>query len=241
MAMTPIDADRTLGDLVTEHPGLTRHLERRGLDYCCGGRRRLADACADAGLDVDAVVRELAEVDGGGPEPWSELGPVELTDHLVAVHHRYLHDELPRLSALADKVVGVHGRRHPELAEVASTYADLRAELEPHLDKEERVLFPMVRQLAEAAQAGADAPCLHCGSVRNPISVMLVEHEHAGALLERLRRLTDGYQPPDDACASYEALYRGLAELEADTHLHVHKESNVLFPAVVALEAGMAR
>lgn len=245
MRTTPIDPSSTLGELVTEHPGLARHLERQGLDYCCGGHRSLAEACAASGLDLAAVVDELTGLDGGEPEPWADLGPAELVDHIEATHHRYLHDELPRLTALADKVAGVHGGRHPEVVEVAATYAELRAELEPHLLKEERILFPMVRQLVAAQRSDGPAPAFHCGSLRNPISVMLVEHEHAGALLEHLRDLTDDHSPPADACASYQALYQGLAELEADTHRHVHKESNVLFPAVVALEeavsAGAAR
>ena len=237
----PLDLHASLGDIVTAHPDLTRHLERLGLDYCCGGGRPLGAACAEAGLDPTAVATELGALAaaGTGPAPWADLGPAQLVDHLEAVHHRYLDAELPRLSALAAKVADVHGPRHPELAEVASTFEDLRADLEPHLAKEERVLFPMVRDLAAARAAGGPVPAFHCGSLRNPIAVMDREHERAGELLARLRRLTGGYQPPEDACASYQALYRGLGELEADTHLHVHKESNVLFPAVVALELGV--
>jgi regulator of cell morphogenesis and NO signaling len=163
-------------------------------------------------------------------------GPAQLVDHLEATHHRYLHGELPRLAALARKVEGVHGDRHPELRRVASTFTELHADLEPHLMKEERVLFPMIRELAGATTA----PSFHCGSVDNPIRMMLLEHDRAGELLLELRDLTNGYQPPADGCASYQALYRGLEELEADTHLHVHKENNVLFPAVLALEAALA-
>jgi regulator of cell morphogenesis and NO signaling len=160
------------------------------------------------------------------------MGPAELVDHIESTHHRYLHEELPRLAALTQKVVGVHGGRHPELREVEATYAELQADLEPHLMKEERVLFPMIRELAESRTL----PSFHCGSISNPISMMLLEHDRAGELLAALRELTDGYQPPADGCASYRALYTGLEELEADTHLHVHKENNILFPAVVALE-----
>ena len=128
----------------------------------------------------------------------------------------------------------VHGARHPELADITSTYEDLRADLEPHLLKEERVLFPMIRELA----VSTGAPSFHCGSLRNPISVMLSEHDAVGDLLATLRRLTDGYTPPADGCATYAACFSAMAEIEADTHLHVHKENNLLFPAVIALEAG---
>jgi regulator of cell morphogenesis and NO signaling len=134
-------------------------------------------------------------------------------------------------------VVGAHGARHPELQDVTATFAELRADLEPHLAKEERVLFPAIRELASA-----DAPVARpFGSVRNPISVMLAEHDRAGELLGRLRALTDGYRTPGDGCASYRACYAALADVEADTHLHVHKENNVLFPAVVRREEQVAR
>ncbi len=227
-----IDISSTLAELVNTNPDLARELERRSLDYCCGGRRTLADACAAAGLDAAVVAGELGSIASRGPADWAHLNPADLVDHLEFTHHAYLHDELPRLTVLATKVASVHGSRHPELPDVQRSYAQLRADLEPHLMKEERVLFPMIREMATAE----NAPTFHCGSLRNPISVMLAEHDRAGELLAQLRVLTDGYTPPDDACASYRALYAGLDELEADTHLHVHKENNRLFPAVVELE-----
>lgn len=232
-----ITPSTTLADIVSHHPDLARELERRSLDYCCGGQRTLAEACAQEGLDAADTAAELTETGTEEAAPWATMGPAELVDHLETTHHAYLHDELPRLSKLADKVTEVHGSRHPELAEVQRVYAALRADLEPHLAKEERVLFPMIRELAEADVA----PEFHCGSVRNPISVMLVEHDRAGHLLAVLRELTCDYAVPDDACASYLALYAGLEQLEADTHLHIHKENNLLFPTVTALEGGRSR
>ncbi|HEY5888399.1 MAG TPA: iron-sulfur cluster repair di-iron protein [Acidimicrobiales bacterium] len=230
--MSDVTIDRTLADVVTEEPGAARVLEGFGLDYCCGGRRTLADACAREGVDPNRVLAALGDL-AAGPEPdWATMAPEELVDHLEATHHAYLHAELPRLLALIDKVTRVHGVRHGELVDIGAAFVALRADLEPHLLKEERVLFPMIRQLA-AATAPTSFPC---GPLANPISVMQAEHDRAGELLARLRRLTDGYQVPADGCASYRALYDGLAELEADIHLHVHKENNLLFPAVVILE-----
>jgi regulator of cell morphogenesis and NO signaling len=223
----------TLAELVNQNPALARELEARSLDYCCGGRRSLAEACAEVGLDPDATAEALAAVAGPiEPADWVDLEPAAMVDHLERTHHAFLHAELPRLVALAEKVASVHGGRHPELAEVAAGVGDLRADLEPHLAKEEQVLFPMIRTMATSDTA----PRFHCGSLGNPISMMLVEHDRTGDLLEQLRRLTDGYAVPDDGCASYRALYDGLADVEADTHLHVHKENNVLFPAVLRLE-----
>ena len=222
----------TLAAIVDANPDTARILEHHHLDFCCGGQRTLDAACAEQGLDTDAVRAELDAAPTTGDAEWATMGPTELVDHIEATHHRYLHDELPRLAALTHKVVGVHAGRHPELHRLEATFAALQADLEPHLIKEERVLFPMMRELSEAAVA----PSFRCGSVGNPIRMMLLEHDRAGELLADLRVVTDGYQPPADGCASYQALYRGLEELEADTHLHVHKENNVLFPAVLALE-----
>jgi regulator of cell morphogenesis and NO signaling len=229
--------DPTLASLVTANPAAARVLERHGLDYCCGGAQRLRDACAARGIDPDQVVAELvAEPEVPAPE-WGAMDPAELVDHIVATHHAYLDGELPRLQALATKVAGVHGDRHPELVRVAELVEALRADLEPHLAKEEQVLFPMIRELAGAATR----PAFHCGTLQAPIRVMLAEHDRTGELLAQLRTLTDGFTPPADACASYTALYEGLAALEADVHLHVHKESNVLFPPVLALETDLRR
>ncbi len=235
--MGVIDPTLTLGALVNERPELARELERLGLDYCCGGGATLADACASASVDLDVVAAALSSVATGSIAPaWSTMGPAELVDHLVATHHRYLWDELPRLSALVAKIVTVHGQRHPELGDVAACFEEVRADLEPHLLKEEQVLFPMVRLLATATTS----PSFPCGSLLNPISVMLREHDLVGELLARLRRLTNGYEVPADGCASYAACFAGFAALELDTHLHIHKENNLLFPMVARLEHELA-
>ncbi len=232
--MSP-DSSTTLAAIVDANPGAARILEQHQLDYCCGGNRTLDQACEELELDPGAV---LAELDAIPPveADWTEMGPAELVDHLEGTHHRYLHEELPRLAALARKVAEVHGDRHPELLPLETTFTELRDDLEPHLMKEERVLFPMIRELAQATTT----PEFHCGSIDNPIRMMRFEHDRAGELLASLRDVSNGFQAPDDACGSYQALYRGLEELEADTHLHVHKENNVLFPAVGALEAQLA-
>lgn len=229
-----IDVTATLAEMVDRQPGLAREFERLGLDYCCGGGRTFADACADRGLDAPQLVAELsASLESSPPAEWTTMTATELVDHLEQTHHRYLWDELPRITALVDKIVSVHGGRHPELAEVATCYQSVRADLEPHLLKEEQVLFPMVRQLA----ASTGAQSFHCGTLRNPISVMLAEHDAVGDLLARLRQLTSDYTPPADGCATYAMCFTAMAELEADTHLHIHKENNVLFPLVVRMEA----
>jgi len=231
---TALDPDTSLGAIVNAYPSLARQLGRLDLDYCCGGERSLADACRTNELDPRAVLIELvAHVgDDDAPAPWSSMQVGELVEHVVSTHHRYLWDELPRLQALVDKVLGVHGDRHPELVDIARCFSLIRADIEPHLTKEERVLFPAIQQLADAS---ADAT-FGFGSIGNPISMMLREHDDLGGLLRELRSLTDDYTPPADGCGSYAALFSGLEQVEADTHLHIHKENNVLFPQVIELE-----
>jgi len=233
--VTVIDPTTTLGDLVTRHPALAGRLEDIGLDYCCGGGRSLAEACAELGLDTGSVLDQLTDgATSSVPEAWASMAPDDLVDHIETTHHARLHEEMPRIEALLEKVDGVHGDRHPELAFVRASFDELALELDPHLAREERILFPLIRQLF--ADSDAEAPPHDTpdrAAVVAPIRVMLLDHDRAGELLERLRQLTDGYRPPDDACASYTALYAAMEELEADIHLHVHKENNVLFPDVL--------
>ena len=233
--MAAIDPTTTLAALVIERPELAATLESLGLDYCCGGKQTLTAAMSAADLDHDPTLELIAATPAiENQHEWAGIDG--LVDHLETTHHVYLRQALPRLTALADKVAGVHGERHPELNDVAVLVHELRADLEPHLMKEEQVLFPMIRELAGATTA----PSFHCGTLTNPIGVMLAEHDRVGELLSQLRRKTDSYEVPDDGCASYQALYRGLAELESDTHLHVHEENNLLFPAVVEAERSLA-
>jgi len=243
--MADIDPTLTLAALVNQQPVLIAPLDQLRLDYCCGGDRSLQAAVASAGLDLAETLQSLEAVatdnraeglDASQETDWASMGPAELVDHLETTHHVYLKGALPHLTGLSDKVTSAHGERHPELHQIRHAVAELRADLEPHLMKEERVLFPMIRELA----AAAEQPTFHCGSVANPIGMMRFEHDQAGELLARLRSLSSDYTLPDDACASYQALYDALAELEADTHLHVHKENNLLFPAAIEAEHALA-
>jgi regulator of cell morphogenesis and NO signaling len=222
-------AQTTLGDLVAANPGAARVLDRLGLDYCCHGDRTLREASEVAGLAPAAVHAAVVATAAGGSPGWTKLDPPALADHIVETHHRYLLDELPALDALADKVLAVHGEHHPELSAVRRLVAELRADLEPHMRKEERVLFPAIHAIADGMREFAFGP------VDNPIRMMRLDHEQAGELLAELRTMTGGYAVPADACASYRSLYERLQALELDTHLHIHKENHALFPAVLAL------
>ncbi len=239
--MGRVQEPTSVGGMVVDHPGLMRVFDRVGIDYCCNGEDSLAEACAQAGLAYDEVEAEIrAAVDASHEEPktdWADLDMSGLVDHIESTHHRYLDDEMPRLSALADKVVSVHGVNHPELGTIRDVLRALVADIGPHLMKEEQVLFPMIRELAVATEPRS----FHCGSVGNPIRMMRYEHEQVGEMLAEMRRLSADYSIPDDACASYRAFYEGLAGLEADTHLHIHKENNVLFPSVLECEDSLGQ
>jgi regulator of cell morphogenesis and NO signaling len=231
-----LERDMTMAEVVSLRPELARPMTSLGLDFCCGGGQSLSAGCSAAGLDVDEVLAGFEAVAAEAEPDWANMTPTELVEHLESTHHQYLGETLPYLDGLMRKVTEVHGERHPELAEIGVIFDHLKADLEPHLMKEERMLFPMIREL----YSSTEAPTFHCGTLQNPISVMCAEHDTVGELLARLSDLTSIYSPPDDACASYSALFAGLAELEADTHLHVHKENNLLFPVVVAEEAARA-
>jgi regulator of cell morphogenesis and NO signaling len=219
----------TLVDVVAANQAAASVLEAFGLDYCCHGRRSLTEACHRAGLDPNVVVEKLAGLERPEVPMWSKLPPAQLADHIVAIHHRYLEEELPLLDALAEKVLSVHGAMHPELDEVSRLVSEIRADLVPHMAKEERVLFPAIHALA------AGQTSFPFGSIANPVRMMMQEHDRAGELLAELREVTHGYEAPDDACSSYRALFARLDVLEHDTHTHIHKENNVLFPAALEL------
>ncbi|MDQ3301773.1 MAG: iron-sulfur cluster repair di-iron protein [Actinomycetota bacterium] len=235
-----LSTETTVGQLVTERPSRAKVFEVLGIDYCCSGNRPLGEVCVEKGLDATTVLRMLdAHESGAGAEDdrtdWSEATITGLTDHIVEVHHGYLNEALPRLEALVNKVAVVHGGNHPELRELRRVYGLLKPDLEAHLQKEEEVLFPMCREL-EGAEVRPD---FHCSTVDNPIGVMVQEHEEAGKALATMRELTSGFEPPEGACNTYRTMLDGLAELERDVHLHVHKENNILFPKASAAEAAL--
>jgi regulator of cell morphogenesis and NO signaling len=235
--MSSVSLDTPIGQLVTERPSRSLIFERLAIDYCCGGRTTLREACQSRGLDPVAVLYELAgcdtEENSVNQTDWSQAPLSALADHIVATHHQYLREVLPRLTLLIDKVVRAHGERHSELLRLQERFRFFRCELEAHMAKEERVLFPMCREL-EAVQT---LPGMHCGSVDNPIRVVMREHDDAGSTLAAMRELTHDFTPPEDACITYRTMLEGLADLERDMHLHVHKENNILFPRASAAEA----
>ncbi|MCG3148271.1 MAG: Iron-sulfur cluster repair protein YtfE [Verrucomicrobiae bacterium] len=222
----------TVGSIVARRPALSRVFEQAGIDYCCGGKLPLAEACRKKGIDpqqlLDTLEKAGATAGDASVDP-AAMSLTALADHIEATHHAYLKTELPRLTAMTTKVAAVHGGEDARLAQLRDTYAGLAMEMSQHMLKEEQVLFPMIRQL----DASESAPAFHCGSLANPIRMMEMEHDQAGGALAKMRELTDGFTPPDWACNTYRAMLDALAHLEDDLHQHVHKENNILFPRAI--------
>ncbi len=230
--------ETAVGELVRQSPGRSRVFERLGVDYCCGGKITLNRACHKKNIDVEQVCKELAECDDSldrdhGVVDADAMTLTELANHIESTHHAYLREELPRLEWMTEKVARVHGDREPRLHDLRHAFVAFCAEVEPHTMKEDKILFPIIRQL-EASDGPQE---FHCGSVANPIRQMELEHDHAGEQLELMHKSTDGYTPPEWACNTYRAMLSSLAELEQDMHQHIHKENNVLFPKAIELEA----
>lgn len=237
------DPNRTVRELATEIPGATRIFEKFGIDYCCGGGKSLSEACAGARIPLQEVLQALAP--GGSFMPANETSLPnfatrtleELVEHIITTHHAYVKQELPRLRQLLNKVVGVHGVLHPELGSIRQVFEGMSAELSAHMLKEEQILFPWIVALEEATTRGKSVPAPPFGSVGNPIHMMELEHDSAGAALREISALSSGYTPPEGACFSYRTLFSALKEFESDLHQHVHLENNILFPRSLALES----
>lgn len=230
--MNTFTPENTVGEIAAGLPLSVRVFEQLGIDFCCGGKAPLGDACRARGLDPADVVEQIRSI--GQPAAalpdWQRVSMIALIDHIVTTHHAYMKTQLPRLGAMLEKILSKHGERHGEVLQpLAETFRPMREELEGHLTKEELILFPLIRQM----ESGGTESEFHCGSVRNPVRVMLREHDDAGEALARLRELTSGYTPPVDACNTFRAFYAELADLERDLHQHIHLENNILFPKAV--------
>lgn len=237
----PITTTKTVRELAVEVPHATRVFEKLGIDYCCGGSKSLDEACASLNLSVDEVLGRLAEADAasrsnGDQRDWSKAPLNELTAYIVQKHHGYVRSETPRLQALLAKVVGVHGQNHNELLRIQAAFEELAAELASHMFKEEQVLFPHLDRMQAAAEAGQAMPAPFFGTVRNPVQMMVMEHDGAGEKLREMREASNGYNLPQDACFSYGTLYKALEEFEKDLHQHIHLENNILFPRAIDME-----
>lgn len=231
--------EATVGALVAAKPARAALFDKLSIDFCCGGKATLAQACLKAGLSLEQVGKMLDEFDKAdsarlaqGEPDWLKASLTDLTDHIVKTHHAYLNQELPRLAALAAKVAAVHGQKDARLLELKIVFEALKNELETHTGKEEKILFPYIRSLDAAVHKRQPV----FGTVLNPVRCMENEHEDAGQALVKMRELTDQYRAPQGACNSWLALLDGLEKLDKDLRIHIHKENSILFPRAIASE-----
>ena len=231
---------QTVREIALQQPTSIRVFEKFGIDYWCGGRRPLAEACVAGSVEIDAVIAAL-ELAAKSPdvetENWAEKSLSSLSSHIAAKHHSYVKRELPRLAQLAQKVVNRHGSTKPELPVIAATLMQLDEELTQHLAKEEAILFPYIAALEQSVAKGVAKPDSCFGTVANPIALMTQEHDAAGSLIAEIRRLSGDFTTPEDACPTFHAFYDGLRDFEQDLHQHIHLENNMLFPRAIELEA----
>jgi regulator of cell morphogenesis and NO signaling len=233
----------TIRDIATENPATVRVFEKYGIEYCCGGRVPLADACAAKGLNVDEVIASLEAAMAplaSGEKDWARESLASMAAHIVDTHHAYVSREVPRLNELAAKVVSRHGETREELPVIQSKLAELGEELIAHQGKEEVVLFPYIGKLEQFAAGNGAMPRNCFGSVTHPIEMMTRDHDFAGNLMAEIRQLSQDYTPPGGACPTFRAFYDGLREFEQDLHQHIYLENNILFPRAIELETSVS-
>lgn len=243
-ALTESDPHRidhcTVGELVTKNLYVADIMIQHNIDYCCGGKKTLSEACMEYGLDLPSIRKKLNTILNSPTQQtihYSNWSLDALIDHIVRVHHAYVRKSMGILAELAEKVIRTHGHQHPELLQIQNELNELTDGLLRHMIKEEQILFPYIKSLLtpEGPQGLDDSMGLI--RVKDPIQVMEWEHEEAAHHLDRIRQLSQSYTPPDHACTSFRLFYSLLKEFEYDLHHHVHLENNILFPKAIQLES----
>lgn len=232
-------SNKTIREIAVESPATVRVFEEYKIDFCCGGNRNFYDACQFAGIAPEIVSDKIVQVlnnQTANYESPERKSASDLIDYIVETHHVFTRTEITRLTALMEKVSRKHGESHRELFDLEKSFTELCDDLTAHLAKEENVLFPFIKHLEMSEKNNLSSPHPPFGTVKNPVRMMMIEHDTAGDILKKMREITKDYALPEGACPSFQALYFGLEELEKDLHRHIHLENNVLFPLAVKLE-----
>ena len=236
-SVTTLTPQDSVSQWIIEKPARPRIFEQLGIDYCCGGKKPLAQACAARGLNPADLLAQLETQSAQKTEErdWSQAPLAELVEHIEQTHHAWLKRELPRLAGLIAKVSRAHGQRHPKVVTLHDLFTRFAAEMDSHMFKEERILFPRIVALETSAASGTRSLGNSGPDVDQPIAIMEHEHDDHGRALQQIGELTDNFSTPSDVCNTYRAMIDGLDELKRDTHQHIHKENNILFPRASAL------
>jgi regulator of cell morphogenesis and NO signaling len=225
----PFTSNSLVKDIVNELPKTSDVFKKNRIDFCCGGNIPLAEAAAQNGLNTDHLLTELKEVfkkyenEEKNIEVWTDSDSNTIIDHVITNYHRVSEEELTMLSPYVTKVSRVHGDNHPELLKVYELFYEFKKELMEHMAKEEAVVFPLIKQLADGTVENREEAI-------NMIVELEKEHDHAGEILREIRAVTSDYTLPLDACGTYRLVYARLEALEGLTFMHVHLENNILFP-----------
>jgi len=230
---------QTVGNIVADDFRTAAVFKKYGIDFCCGGKNTLADACEQKGLDIEAV---LVEIEGlsdtnTNTQNFKEWSSSFLIDYIINNHHHYVRSKLPEIKVYAKKVARVHGQTYPVLEKMLETFLTLKREMLSHLDAEEQLLFPYIKKMEEARKEGRKPrPELQSASAARAVRMMEEEHEEAGELMAQLEAMSDGFTPPQDACTTFRIYFQNLEAFRDDLHQHVHLENNILFPKALQLE-----
>jgi len=228
-----------IGEIVRRSYKASEVFRKHQIDFCCGGKKTLEDVCKEKNIDAHMVEAELTTALSAPAEStknFDEFPPDLLADYIEKKHHRYIEHNAPVIGKYLEKLVAVHGKRHPELEEIKNEFMASAGELAKHMKKEELVLFPFIRKMILIIEGKSAPQVAPFGTVLNPISMMMQEHDIEGDRFRKIQRLTHNYTPPADACNTYRVTFSMLQEFEDDLHTHIHLENNILFPKAVEME-----
>ena len=232
-------AELTLADIVTNNFRTAGVFEKYNFDFCCGGKKTIDQACRENGTDSDLIYSEIEKINSDKveiPERIDDWGLDFIVDYIINNHHKFVRNMIPLISLHSEKVASAHGQNHPETLDVVKIFSAVYKELKQHMMKEEEILFPYIKYLVKVKEGKAKFEKPYFGRISNPINMMELEHQSAGSSLYNIRKLTNNYDPPADACDAFKVCLKELKEFEEDLHKHIHLENNVLFPKAVILE-----
>jgi regulator of cell morphogenesis and NO signaling len=231
--------EHTLASIVADRHQAAAVFEKYQLDFCCKGKRTLQQACDEKNIAVEPVIEELLQAfDAGRAVQDQALGTLtasQLVDYIVLKHHVYVKHAMPVIDQHLERVATKHGDRFPYMQEVFHLFATLKQEMDRHMQKEEMILFPRIKEVEKAVQENSDRTVLNAGYIDQPIHMMEAEHEEAGSLMAQIRQLTNDYTPPADACTTFRISLAELKAFEEDLHQHVHLENYILFPRIIQM------
>jgi len=233
-----ITNETIVGELVAQDYRAAAIFKQNKIDFCCNGHRSIAEACEQKKIDSKEIIEKLNEATAANENSNIDYSswPIDLlVDYIEKKHHRFVKEKIKEITPFLHKVVRVHGGRHPELLDIEELFKESCEDFAEHMEKEEEVLFPYIREMVKAKQNGTNIQAPF-GTVQNPINMMMSEHDAEGERFRKIAELSNNYTPPIDACSTYKVTFSLLKEFEEDLHLHIHLENNILFPKAIKIE-----